>query len=47
MNLPVIIDIIIGLVFIYLSLSLLASEIQELIATVLLWRAKSGILRRL
>lgn len=39
MNLPVIIDIIIGLVFIYLSLSLLASEIQELIATVLQWRA--------
>lgn len=40
MNLPVIIDIIIGLVFIYLSLSLLASEIQELIATVLQWRAE-------
>src|SRR4028119_2145526 len=39
MNLPVIIDIIIGLVFIYLTLSLLASEIQELIATVLQWRA--------
>jgi len=40
MNLPVIIDIIIGLVFIYLTLSLLASEIQELIATVLQWRAE-------
>ena len=40
MNLPVIIDIIIGLVFIYLSLSLLASEIQELIATVWQWRAE-------
>lgn len=40
MNLPIIIDIIIGLVFIYLSLSLLASEIQELIATVLQWRAE-------
>ncbi|MEG4573994.1 hypothetical protein QUA56_15050 [Microcoleus sp. N3A4] len=40
MNLPVIIDIIIGLVFIYLTLSLLASEIQELIATVLQWRAQ-------
>jgi hypothetical protein len=39
-NLPVIIDIIIGLVFIYLTLSLLASEIQELIATVLQWRAE-------
>ncbi|MEG3868796.1 MULTISPECIES: hypothetical protein [unclassified Microcoleus] len=40
MNLPVIIDIIIGLVFIYLTLSLLASEIQELIATVWQWRAE-------
>lgn len=40
MNLPIIIDIIIGLVFIYLTLSLLASEIQELIATVLQWRAE-------
>ncbi|MEG3905952.1 hypothetical protein QUB19_27175 [Microcoleus sp. B4-C5] len=40
MNLPVIIDIIIGLVFIYLTLSLLASEIQELIATVWQWRAQ-------
>jgi hypothetical protein len=40
MNLPVVIDIIIGLVFIYLTLSLLASEIQELIATVLQWRAQ-------
>ncbi|MGL5062205.1 MAG: hypothetical protein ACRC62_19695 [Microcoleus sp.] len=40
MNLPVVIDIIIGLVFIYLSLSLLASEVQELIATVLQWRAE-------
>ena len=40
MNLPVIIDIIIGLVFIYLTLSLLATEIQELIATVLQWRAE-------
>jgi hypothetical protein len=39
-NLPVIIDIIIGLVFIYLTLSLLASEIQELMATVLQWRAE-------
>ncbi|MEG4091767.1 hypothetical protein [Microcoleus sp. Pol12B4] len=40
MNLPVIIDIIIGLVFIYLTLSLLASEIQELITTVWQWRAE-------
>ena len=40
MNLPVIFDIAIGLVFIYLTLSLIASEIQELISTVLQWRAK-------
>ncbi|MEM9004845.1 MAG: hypothetical protein AAGE59_15145 [Cyanobacteria bacterium P01_F01_bin.86] len=40
MSLPVIVDIAIGLVFIYLLLSLLASEIQELIATILQWRAK-------
>lgn len=40
MNLPVVLDIIIGLIFIYLTLSLLASEFQELIATVLQWRAE-------
>ena len=40
MNLPVVVDISIGLVFIYLILSLIASEIQELIATFLQWRAK-------
>lgn len=40
MSLPVIVDVIIGLVFIYLILSLLASEIQELISTILQWRAK-------
>jgi len=40
MNLPLILDITIGLIFIYLILSLLASEIQELIATLLQWRAK-------
>ncbi|MEH2076164.1 MAG: hypothetical protein V7K57_17500 [Nostoc sp.] len=40
MNLPVVVDITLGLVFIYLILSLLASEIQELIATLLQWRAK-------
>ncbi len=39
MNLPVVLDIALGLVFTYLILSLLASEIQELIATVLQWRA--------
>lgn len=39
MSLPFILDITIGLIFIYLILSLLASEIQELITTVLQWRA--------
>ena len=39
MRLPVILDIALGLIFIYLILSLLASEIQELIATILQWRA--------
>lgn len=40
MNLPFIIDVALGLIFIYLILSLLASEIQELIAALLQWRAK-------
>ncbi|NES81326.1 MAG: hypothetical protein F6K10_07885 [Moorea sp. SIO2B7] len=40
MNIPVIVDVAIGLIFIYLILSLLASEIQELISTVFQWRAK-------
>jgi hypothetical protein len=40
MNLPVVLDIAIGLVFIYLIASLLASEIQELLSTLLQWRAK-------
>jgi hypothetical protein len=40
MNLPIILDIAIGLIFIYLVLSLVASEIQELISTLLQWRAK-------
>ncbi len=39
MNLPFVFDIAIGVVFIFLTLSLLASEIQELITTVLQWRA--------
>ena len=40
MNLPLVLDVVISLAFIYLALSLLASEIQELIATLLQWRAK-------
>lgn len=39
MTLPLILEIAIGLIFIYLILSLLASEIQELITTMLQWRA--------
>ncbi|MCU0569834.1 MAG: hypothetical protein MUF49_25080 [Oculatellaceae cyanobacterium Prado106] len=39
MNLPVVIDIAIGLIFIYLTLSLLTSEIQELVAILFQWRA--------
>jgi hypothetical protein len=40
MNIPFVLDVAIGLVFIYLLLSLIASELQELITTVLQWRAK-------
>ncbi|MBP5976095.1 hypothetical protein HW132_26015 [Brasilonema sp. CT11] len=40
MNLPVVLDVALGLIFIYLTLSLLTSEIQELITTLLQWRAK-------
>jgi hypothetical protein len=40
MNLPFILDVVLGLMFIYLILSLLASEIQELLTTVLQWRAQ-------
>ncbi|HEY9797548.1 MAG TPA: hypothetical protein V6D30_18065 [Leptolyngbyaceae cyanobacterium] len=39
MNFPLILDIALGLIFIYLILSLLASEIQELLTTLLQWRA--------
>lgn len=40
MSIPLILEIAIGLVFIYLILSLLASEIQEIIGTLLQWRAE-------
>ena len=40
MNLPTIFNIAIGLIFIYLVLSLLASQIQEILATLLEWRAE-------
>lgn len=39
MNLPFILEIVIGLICIYLILSLLSSGIQELLATLLQWRA--------
>lgn len=41
MSLPAILNVAITLVFIYLILSLLASEIQEIIAAFLQWRAKN------
>jgi hypothetical protein len=40
MNLPFVLDVAIGLMFIFLILSLLASELQELLTTILQWRAK-------
>ncbi len=40
MNLPLVLDIAIGLTFVYLILSLLASELQELFATIFQWRAR-------
>jgi hypothetical protein len=40
MNLPLVVDIATGLIFIYLTLSLIASELQELLSTLLQWRAK-------
>jgi hypothetical protein len=40
MNIPFILDVSLGLIFTYLILSLLASEIQELVATVFQWRAE-------
>lgn len=40
MNIPIILDIALGLVFIFFALSLLASELQEIISTLLQWRAE-------
>ena len=40
MSLPLVIDIALGVTFIYLILSLLASEIHELLTTVMQWRAE-------
>lgn len=40
MTLPVILEIAIGLIFIYLTLSLVASEIQEILSALFQWRAE-------
>ncbi|MGP1385521.1 MAG: hypothetical protein ACTS2F_18300 [Thainema sp.] len=40
MSIPVVLEVAVGLIFIYLILSLLASEIQEIIGTLLQWRAE-------
>jgi hypothetical protein len=40
MGIPFVLDVAIGLIFIYLILSLLASELQELLTTLFQWRAK-------
>ncbi|MBF2083513.1 hypothetical protein [Thermoleptolyngbya sp. C42_A2020_037] len=40
MSLPIIFDITLGVIFLFLILSLLASELQELLSTLLQWRAE-------
>ncbi|HSM80167.1 MAG TPA: hypothetical protein VLS96_00700 [Nodosilinea sp.] len=40
MNFPIVLDIALGLVFVFFVLSLLASEVQEIIGTLLQWRAE-------
>ncbi len=40
MNLPIILEIAIGLIFIYLTLSLVTSEIQEILSALFQWRAE-------
>ncbi|MEM6866933.1 MAG: hypothetical protein AAF528_00915 [Cyanobacteria bacterium P01_C01_bin.121] len=40
MSLPVVLEIAIGLLFIYLTLSLIASEIQEILSALFQWRAE-------
>lgn len=40
MNLPIVLEISLGLIFVYLTLSLIASEIQEIISTLFQWRAE-------
>lgn len=40
MSLPIIVEVAIGLLFVYLILSLLASEVQEILGSLLQWRAE-------
>ena len=40
MSLPVVLEIAVGLIFIYLTLSLIASEIQEILSALFQWRAE-------
>ncbi|MGB3298872.1 MAG: hypothetical protein WBA76_11425 [Phormidesmis sp.] len=40
MTLPIVLEIAIGLIFIYLTLSLVASEIQEILSALFQWRAE-------
>lgn len=40
MGLPVVLDVALGLIFVYMALGLIASEVQEIISTVLQWRAE-------
>lgn len=40
MSLPIVLEIAVGLIFIYLTLSLVASEIQEILSALLQWRAE-------
>ena len=40
MSLPFVLEIAVGLIFIYLTLSLVASEIQEILSTLFQWRAE-------
>ncbi|MEM6254543.1 MAG: hypothetical protein AAF821_16625 [Cyanobacteria bacterium P01_D01_bin.156] len=40
MGLPVVLDVALGLIFVYMALGLIASEVQEIISTLLQWRAE-------
>ncbi|MEM7793595.1 MAG: hypothetical protein AAF579_03965 [Cyanobacteria bacterium P01_C01_bin.118] len=40
MGLPVVLEVALGLMFVYMALGLIASEVQEIISTMLQWRAE-------